>query len=319
VIPKAELHCHLEGSVPPVLARELAARNGLELPHGLFGANGHYAWTDFLSFLDSYDRVCGVLRKPRDFGDILYSYLQRSAAEGAVYVEMFCSPERPKSLGIPYATWLGALVDAVDRAKHDFGIEARLIAICIRHLGPDRALALAQQVVAEPHPYVVALGMGGDEGKFAPAEFAPAYRLAHENGLGCTIHAGEVRGPESVWAAIRDLPVTRIGHGVRSSEDPKLLEELVRRGIALEVCPGSNLALGLYPNRAAHPLHRLIEADVRVTLSSDDPPFFHTTLGTEYDNAGLDAAALRKITRTAIEVSFAEEMLKAKLLKGVAA
>ena len=201
MIPKAELHCHLEGSVPPVLARELAARNGLELPHGLFGANGHYAWTDFLSFLDSYDRVCGVLRKPRDFGDILYSYLQRSAAEGAVYVEMFCSPERPKSLGIPYATWLGALVDAVDRAKHDFGIEARLIAICIRHLGPDRALALAQQVVAEPHPYVVALGMGGDEGKFAPAEFAPAYRLAHENGLGCTIHAGEVRGPESVWAA----------------------------------------------------------------------------------------------------------------------
>jgi len=319
VIPKAELHCHLEGSVPPVLARELAARNGLELPHGLFGANGHYAWTDFLSFLDSYDRVCGVLRKPRDFGDILYSYLQRSAAEGAVYVEMFCSPERPKSLGIPYATWLGALVDAVDRAKHDFDIEARLIAICIRHLGPDRALALAQQVVAEPHPYVVALGMGGDEGKFAPAEFAPAYRLAHENGLGCTIHAGEVRGPESVWAAIRDLPVTRIGHGVRSSEDPKLLEELVRRGIALEVCPGSNLALGLYPNRAAHPLHRLIEAGVRVTLSSDDPPFFHTTLGTEYDNAGLDAAALRKITRTAIEVSFAEEMLKAKLLKGVAA
>jgi len=319
VIPKAELHCHLEGSVPPVLARELAARNGLELPHGLFGANGHYAWTDFLSFLDSYDRVCGVLRKPRDFGDILYSYLQRSAAEGAVYVEMFCSPERPKALGIPYATWLGALVDAVDRAKHDFDIEARLIAICIRHLGPDRALALAQQVVAEPHPYVVALGMGGDEGKFAPAEFAPAYRLAHENGLGCTIHAGEVRGPESVWAAIRDLPVTRIGHGVRSSEDPKLLEELVRRGIALEVCPGSNLALGLYPNRAAHPLHRLIEADVRVTLSSDDPPFFHTTLGAEYDNAGLDAAALRKITRTAIEVSFAEAALKTKLLKGIAA
>ena len=319
MIPKAELHCHLEGSVPPVLARELAARNGLDLPPGLFGVNGHYAWTDFLSFLDSYDRVCGVLRKPRDFGDILYSYLQRTAAEGAVYVEMFCSPERPKALGIPYATWLGALVDAVDRAKRDFGIEARLIAICIRHLGPDRALTLAQQVVAEPHPYVVALGMGGDEGKFSPADFAPAYRLAHENGLGCTIHAGEVQGPQSVWAAIRDLPVTRIGHGVRSSEDPKLLDELVRRGIALEVCPGSNLALGLYPNRDAHPLHRLIEAGVRVTLSSDDPPFFHTTLGAEYDNAGLDAAALRKITRTAIEVSFAEEALKTRLLKGIAA
>ena len=319
MIPKAELHCHLEGSVPPVLARELAVRNGLDLPHGLFDVNDDYAWKDFLSFLDSYDRVCSVLRKPRDFGDILYSYLQRTAAEGAVYVEMFCSPERPKALGIPYATWLGALVDAVDRAKRDFGIEARLIAICIRHLGPDRALALAQQVVAEPHPYVEALGLGGDEGKFTPADFAPAYRLAHEKGLGCTVHAGEVRGPESVWAAIRDLPVTRIGHGVRSSEDPELLDELVRRGIALEVCPGSNVALGLYPNRAAHPLHRLIAADKHNTQKTNKPPKNHTTLGTEYDKAGLDAAALRKITRTAIEASFAEEALKTKLLKGMAA
>jgi len=318
VIPKAELHCHLEGSVPPVLARELAARNGLDLPSGLFADDGHYAWRDFLSFLDSYDRVCGVLRKSRDFGDILYSYLERTAAEGAVYVEMFCSPERPKALGIPYAEWVGALADAIDRARRDFGIEARIIAICIRHLGPERALALAQQMVAEPHPYVVALGMGGDEGKFSPADFAPAYRLAHNKGYGCTIHAGEVRGPESVWAAIRDLPVTRIGHGVRSIEDPALVEELARQGIALEVCPGSNVALGLYPDRNAHPLHRLIEAGVRVTLSSDDPPFFHTTLGTEYDQAGLDDAALRKITQTAIETSFADEATKAKLLRGIA-
>ena len=318
MIPKAELHCHLEGSVPPVLARELAARNGLDLPSGLFADDGHYAWRDFLSFLDSYDRVCGVLRKSRDFGDILYSYLERTAAEGAVYVEMFCSPERPKALGIPYAEWVGALADAIDRARRDFGIESRIIAICIRHLGPERALALAQQMVAEPHPYVVALGMGGDEGKFSPADFAPAYRLAHDKGYGCTIHAGEVRGPESVWAAIRDLPVSRIGHGVRSIEDPALVEALARQGIALEVCPGSNVALGLYPNRNAHPLHRLIEAGVRVTLSSDDPPFFHTTLGTEYDQAGLDDAALRKITRTAIETSFVDEATKAKLLRGIA-
>jgi adenosine deaminase len=317
VIPKAELHCHLEGSIPPALARELAARNGLELPSGLFGADGFYVWKDFLSFLDAYDRVCSVLRTARDFGDILYTYLKGAAAEGAVYVEMFCSPERPRMLGIPYADWVGALGDAIDRARRDFGIEARIIAICIRHLGPERALALARQIVAEPHPYVVALGMGGDEGQYAPADFAPAYRLAHEHGFGCTVHAGEVRGPESVWAAIRDLPVTRIGHGVRSIEDPKLIEELVRRGIALEVCPGSNVALGLYPDREAHPLHRLVAAGVRVTLSSDDPPFFHTTLGTEYDKAALDEAALRTITRTAIETSFADDALKAQLLERI--
>ncbi len=111
--------------------------------------------------------------------------------------------------------------------------------------------------------------------------------------------------------------MTRIGHGVRSIEDPALVEELARRRIALEVCPGSNVALGLYPNRAAHPLPRLIAGGVRVTLGSDDPPFFHTTLGTEYDESGLDESVLRTITRTAIEASFADEATKAKLLKRV--
>ena len=118
-----------------------------------------------------------------------------------------------------------------------------------------------------------------------------------------------------VWAAIRDLPVTRIGHGVRSAEDPALVAELARRGVVLEVCPGSNVALGLYPDRASHPLHRLIDAGVRVTLNSDDPPFFHTTLGTEYDLAGLDEAALKHIARTTVEASFADEATRQKLLR----
>jgi adenosine deaminase len=172
-------------------------------------------------------------------------------------------------------------------------------------------------MVAEPHPYVVGFGMGGDESKYSPADFLPAYRLAHENGYGCTVHAGEVLGPESVWAAIRTLPITRIGHGVRSAEDPALLDELARRGTVLEVCPGSNIALGIYPDRAAHPLHRLIAAGVRVTLNSDDPPFFHTTLGAEYDQSGLPEAVLRQITRTAIEASFVDATSKQRLLKGV--
>lgn len=316
-IPKAELHCHLEGSIPPALARELAARNGLELPAGLMGAGDSYVWTDFLSFLAAYDLVCTTLRAARDFGDVLYSYLARAAREGAVYVEMFCSPERPAALGISYGAWLDALEQAIDRARTDFGIEGRVIVICIRHLGPERALAMVRRMVVEPHKYVVGFGMGGDEAKFTPADFAPAYRLAQEHGYGCTVHAGEVRGPESVWAAIRDLPVTRIGHGVRSADDPRLMEELARRGIVLEVCPGSNIALGLYPDRAAHPLHRLIAAGVRVTLNSDDPPFFHTTLGTEYERAGLSEGALRGIARTAMEASFADTATREKLLRGI--
>jgi adenosine deaminase len=317
VLAKAELHCHLEGSISPPLAAELARRNGLKVPEGLVRADGSYEWRDFLGFLAAYDRVCTALRTPRDFSDVIYSYLASAAAQGAVYVEMFCSPERPAMLHMPYTAWLEALVDGIDRAAKEFGITGRIIAICIRHLGPDRALAVARTVLADPHPYVVGFGMGGDEAKFTPADFAPAYRLMHDKGYGCTVHAGEVVGPESVWAAINDLPVTRIGHGVRSSEDPKLLDELARRGTVLEVCPGSNIALGIYPDRAAHPLHRLIGAGVRVTLGSDDPPFFHTTLGAEYDQAGLGDEALRRITRTAIEASFADPSTKARLLKEV--
>jgi len=317
MIPKAELHCHLEGSIPPALARELAARNGVALSDALFDARGEYSWTDFWSFLEAYDRVCRALKLARDFGDVIYAYLKHAAAEGTVYVEMFCSPERPAGLGVSYEDWVTSLESGIDRARRDFGIEGRIIIICIRHLGPERALAMAQTMVAQPHKYVVGFGMGGDESKFQARDFAPAYRLAHDHGYGCTVHAGEVVGPESVWASIRDLPVTRIGHGVRSADDPRLLEELVRRGIVLEVCPGSNVALGLYANRSAHPLHRLVEAGVRVSLGSDDPPFFHTTLGAEYDNAGLDAGALMRITRTAIEASFADADTKQRLLRGI--
>ncbi|WP_421996618.1 adenosine deaminase [Reyranella sp.] len=314
MIPKAELHCHLEGSIPPALAHTLAARNGLAMPPGLMSEGGHYVWNDFLSFLKAYDLVCTTLRTPRDFGDVIYSYLAGAARQGAVYVEMFCSPERPAALGLSYGQWLEALEEGIERARREFGIEGRIIVICIRHLGPERALRMVQKMVAEPHRYVVGFGMGGDEAKFAPADFAPAYRLAHEHGYGCTVHAGEVVGPESVWAAIRDLPVTRIGHGVRSADDPRLMEELARRGTVLEVCPGSNVALGLYPDRASHPLHRLIAAGVRVTLNSDDPPFFNTSLGEEYDKAGLGEAELRGIARTAIEASFADEATRRRLL-----
>lgn len=315
MIAKAELHCHLEGSISPDLARELGRRNNVAFPPGMFGSDGNFVWTDFLSFLDAYDRVCLAVVTARDFGDVIYSYLASIAREGAIYAEIFCSPERATARGIPYGKWLAALVDGVDRARREFGIEGRIIVICIRHFGPERALVMAQSMVAEPHRYVVGFGMGGDETRFTPADFAPAYRLAADAGIGCTVHAGEVCGPESVWAAIEALPVTRIGHGVRSIDDPRLIEELERRGTVLEVCPGSNVALGLYPDRDRHPLRRLMAAGVRVTLNSDDPPFFHTTLGREYDQSGLSERELLDITRTAIEASFADGDTKRRLLK----
>jgi adenosine deaminase len=168
-----------------------------------------------------------------------------------------------------------------------------------------------------PHPYVVGFNMAGDEAGFPPEPFTQAFRIAHEAGLGCTVHAGEWAGPESIRGGLALPGITRISHGVRAVEDPALVAELAERGIVLEVCPTSNVVLGVFPSYAEHPFGALREAGVRLTLASDDPPYFGATIGGEYavaaEHFGLDASALRDITRTAIEASFAGPDLKPRL------
>jgi len=321
-LPKAELHCHIEGAAAPDLVRKIAARNGIALPATLFTADGRYAWNDFPSFLAAYDQASACLLRPADYRDILYRYLGDCASEGAIYVEVFSSPDHAALVGMTYAEHLAGLIEAIDAAKSAFGIVGRIIVTCIRHLGPENALQVARAMIAEPHPYVTGFGMAGDELRYRVADFVPAFRLAAGAGYGCTVHAGEVAGPASVRDAIALLPVSRIGHGVRASEDPRLLEELARRGIVLEVCPGSNLALGLYPDAAAHPLRRLLAAGCRVTLNSDDPAYFGTTIGKEYAAAGagfgLDERSLRRITETAIDAAFVDSETRRSLRQRVA-
>lgn len=317
VLPKAELHCHIEGAAAPDLVRRIAERNGVALPDSLFTADGRYVWNDFQSFLAAYDLASSVLRRPEDYRDIMYRYLADCAAEGAIYVEVFSSPDHAAAVGMSYADHLAGLIAAIDAAKAEFGITGRIIVTCVRHLGPDRTLEVARTMVSEPHPYVVGFGMGGDERQYDVADFLPAFRMAADAGYGCTVHAGEVAGPDSVREAITRLPVTRIGHGVRAAENPRLLDDLAKRGIVLEVCPGSNLALGLYPNAEAHPLRRLVEAGCRVTLNSDDPPFFGTSIGKEYADAasvfGLEAETLRRITETALDAAFVDDETRQEL------
>jgi adenosine deaminase len=321
LLPKAELHCHIEGAMPPDLARRIARRNGVDLPAGLFAADGSYAWHDFTSFLAAYDASAAVLRRAEDYAELMDAYLRACAAEGAIYVEVFDSPDHAATVGLSYAEQIAGLAAGIDRARAACGIEARILVLCLRHLGPDRALAVARGMIAEPHPYVVGFGMAGDERRFAAADFAPAFSVADGAGYGCTAHAGEVAGPESVRAALAALPVSRIGHGVRAAEDPALLDELARRGTVLEVCPGSNLALGLYPDRASHPLQRLIDAGCRVTLNSDDPAFFATSIGREYADASaaLSDQALLEITRTALDAAFVDDTVKGALRQRLAA
>jgi adenosine deaminase len=317
VIPKAELHNHLEGTAPPALVRRLAERNRLRLPEGLFEDEDTFRWTDFLDFLATYDLAASVMRTPEDYRDITYEYLSSCAREGCLYVEIGASPGHADSVGMTDEEHFGGIAQGIDDARRDHGIEARILAIAVRNHGVESAERIATRLAAARHPYVVGFQLAGDEAGYPPEPFARAYAIAHDAGLGCSVHAGEHAGADSVRGALT-LPVTRIAHGVRAIEDWTLVEEIADRGVILEVCPTSNVATAVFPDYESHPIGALHEAGVRITINSDDPAYFGCSIGSEYavarERLGLDEGMLMEITRTALEGAFADHELRAALL-----
>jgi adenosine deaminase len=317
-IPKAELHVHLEGTADPALVSRIARRNGMALPDGMLRDEHEFAWSDFLHFLQTYDLAASVVRTPEDYREVTYEYLGACAQEGAIYVELIVSPDHAHAVGLPDAEHFAAVAQGIDDARDRFGIEARMIATILRNRGVENAEDVTRRVAEHRHPYVVGFNMSGDEAGFPPAPFARAFEIAADAGLGCTVHAGEHAGPEPVRGGLALPGVTRISHGVRAVEDPALVAEIAERGIVLEVCPGSNVALGVYPSFEEHPLRALHDAGVRVTLGSDDPPYFATSIGREYEVAqermGFSDRELVGMTRSAVDAAFAGDALKADLL-----
>jgi adenosine deaminase len=316
--PLAELHVHLEGTAPPALIRRLAERNGVQVPEGVFATPDRFAWSDFLDFLNTYNLAASVIRTAADYRDVTYEYLSACAREGALYVELIASPGHADSVGLSDAEHFAGIAAGIDDARAEHGIEARILAVAVRNFGPAAAADIARRLAADRHPYVVGFNLAGDEAGFPPGLFADAFAIAHDGGLGCTVHAGEHAGADSVRGALT-LPVTRISHGVRAIEDPALVDELAARGIVLEVCPTSNVATGVFPSYEEHPMRALHDAGVKVTLGSDDPPYFGCSIGGEYALARTrlgfeEEGDLEHITRTAIEASFAEDALRRALL-----
>jgi adenosine deaminase len=316
VIPKAELHVHLEGTAPPELIRRLAQRNSVPVPEGVFKTEDEFAWTDFLGFLRTYDLAASVIRTPEDYRDVTFEYLAGCAAEGAIYVEVIASPDHAAAVGLSDADHYAGIAEGIDDARAAHGIEARILIAAVRNLGVEAAEAIVRRHADDRHPYVVGFNLVGDEAAWPALLFARAYEIAAGSGLGCTIHAGEHAGPPSVRAAL-ELPITRMSHGVRAIEDPAVVAELAERGTVLEVCPSSNVSLGLYPSYEDHPFGALREAGVRATLGSDDPPYFGCSIGSEYavarERFGFDEEQLRDVTRIAVEASFAEDAVKEDL------
>lgn len=318
-LPKVELHLHLEGAAPPAFIRGLAAEKKIDIP-GIFDAKGAYAFKDFWHFLKVYEAATSVLQTPDDYRRLTLAVLEESAASGVIYTEIFLSPDFCGGRDLPaWRDHVDAIRDAAAEAERASGITMRGIVTPIRHFGPDKAREAAICAAETAGGFIVGLGLAGDEKICKPKDFGWSFDCAREAGLHLTCHAGEWDGPQSVRDAVHDLGVERIGHGVRAIEDLALVDELAERGIVLEVCPGSNLALGLYPGWRKHPIADLHRRGVKVTVSTDDPPFFHTTMAREYDRLAeafdWDDGVFAEIARTSAEAAFCDAETKANLLK----
>lgn len=316
LLKKAELHLHMEAGASVDLVLSQARKYGMDMsPYIEAGA---YVWHDFTTFLKCYDAAATLFKTEEDFALLAETYLTGIAADGAIYGELFVSPDHGESAGLGAMAYLNGIGEGMKSAKAKTGIESRMVVIGVRHLGQERVEAAASLAARRPHPLITGFNMAGEERFGKVADYSKAFDIARDAGLGITIHAGELCGAFSVRDALDHVRPDRIGHGVRAIEDMELVRRLADTGTVLEVCPGSNIALKVFPDYQSHPLRTFFEAGVKVTLNSDDPPFFHTSLGNEYKTAaeimGFSDSDLNLMTRTAIEAAFVDQATKARLL-----
>lgn len=321
-IPKAELHVHLEGSIPPELALRLAHRHGRALPGMEDGAEGlrrRYQFESFQDFLQVYLAISACLIDAVDFSEITVALGQALAAQRVVYAEVTFTPMTHVARGVDPAAMLAGLAEGRERARREHGVTLAWVFDIVRCF-QDQAEPTLELALRGREDGVLGLGFSGPEAPAWPAApFAPIFARAKAEGLRSLPHAGELLGPESVWEAIRVLGAERIGHGVRSVEDPALIDHLVAEQIPLEVCPTSNIRLGIYRDLSAHPLPQLLGAGVPVSLASDDPPMFGTSLVEEYCRGarafGWGAADVCALAAASVEHSFLAAETKVALLR----
>lgn len=321
MVLKAELHCHVEGAASPDLVIQQARKYNKSVEP--FIKDGSFVWHDFTSFLAAYDFAADLFRTEDDYARLTEHYLSSLARDGTIYSEIFTSPDHAVRAGLSPQAYTDALGEGMARAKAKTGIEGRMIVTGVRHFGVESVEAAARFAAKCGHPLVTGYGMAGEE-RFGDVEdYVRAFEIAREAGLGITVHAGELAGWQSVHDALDHLRPSRIGHGVRAIENPDLVRRIADEGIVLEVCPVSNIELKVFPSFAEHPFPALRRAGCKVTLNSDDPPYFWTSLKKEYDVAaehfGMTPKDLSNITRTAIEAAFIDRKTKQALLARVAA
>ncbi|MBC8267122.1 MAG: adenosine deaminase [Rhodospirillaceae bacterium] len=273
-IPKAELHLHLEGSLEPELLFAIAQRNNLTLPYASVDDVRHaYQFSRLQDFLDIYYQGMSVLLYEQDFYDLTWAYLERVARDNVIHVEVFFDPQGHTDRGVPFKVVIDGIHRALEEGQKKLGISYRLIMCFLRHLSEESAFETLEAAM----PYrdrLCGIGLDSSELGHPPSRFERVFAKARAAGLKAVAHAGEEGPPDYVWQALELLKVDRIDHGNRAMEDPALVNRLVQDGMALTVCPLSNLKLKVIETMQAHPLRRMLDAGIIATINSDDPAYF---------------------------------------------
>ena len=304
-LPKAELHVHHVGSASPRIVAELAARPpDSKVPTDPEALADYFTFTDFAHFIEVYLSVVDLLRTPEDLWTLTYDVARDLAEQNVRYVELTCTPYTSIEVGISAEAYCEALEDARRRAESDFGITMRWCFDIPGESGvPSADITLDTALRLQPAG-LVSFGLGGPEIGVPRQQFAPHFQQAIAAGLHSVPHAGESTGPETIWDSIHHLGAERIGHGIAAAQDPALMAHLAEHGITLEVCPTSNVRTRSVASLDEHPLPALVAAGVPVTINSDDPPMFSTTLNHEYEVAagllGLDDQGVADLARASV-------------------
>ena len=305
LLPKAELHLHLEGAIQAATLLELKHRHGQS--GSLAEVEKLYRYSDFDSFLIAFKAVTEHLRSPEDYELITYGLMQQLKEENILHAEIYVSVGVCLWRNQDFPAIFEGLERGRQRGERDFGISVLWIFDAVRHFGAEAAQRVFELAVRYRDRNVIAVGIGGDEQKAKPELFRDSYAYAADNGLHLTAHAGETAGPESIWGAI-NLRAERIGHGLTAAQDPDLVEELAQRQVPIEICITSNVRTGCCKTVSEHPVKQYFDHGLMITLNTDDPAMFGTTLSHEYQLAqqafGFTDEHLRELARNSFEASF---------------
>ena len=321
-LPKAELHVHHVGSASPRIVSELAARHPGTVPSDPAELAKFFEFRDFAHFIEVYLAVVDLIRTPEDVRLLTYEVAREMATgQNVRYAELTCTPYTSVKAGVPIEAYNEAIEDARVAAERDFGIVLRWIFDVPGEFGVPAADETIRWATQSAPDALIGFGLGGPEVGVPRAQFQPHFEAARAAGLHSVPHAGETTGPETVWDAIRLLGAERIGHGTSAAQDPALLAHLAEHRIPLEVCPSSNIATHAVESLAEHPITAFRDAGVVITVNSDDPPMFGTTLTREYEVAadllGLDQQGLADLAKSAVAASFLDDTGKARLIEEI--